>query len=192
MTQTTERKPASTNNEPLRHRFTVEEFEKAYFAGAFGDRRRLELIEGEIIDMPPMGDEHIDWIGKLTSTLVRGLGDAARVFPQVPIRLEENDSQPEPDFTVVKTENFHSRKPHASEVAFVVEVSDSTLEYDRGPKIRIYARNSVQEVWIVNIRQNQLEVYRDPENETYKTKTTLSQGQTVTPLAFPDVNLERW
>jgi Uma2 family endonuclease len=174
-----------------RHRFTVEEYEKAYFAGAFGDKR-VELIEGEVIEMAPMNDPHVDWLGVLTRKLVLALHEVAMVLPQVPVRLEEPCSQPEPDFVVVALSKYEQKKVHVKDAAIVIEVSDSTLEEDRDIKLKLYARNFAKEFWILNVQQQQLEVYRDPEGETYKTKFTLARGEAVTPLEFPGVVLEWW
>ena len=190
MTQVAQ-KPNQVESSRLRHQFTVAEFEKAYFAGTFG-QKRLELIEGEIYEMAPMGDAHVSWIGRFTMKLTKALGDVAMVLPQVPILLEENDSQPEPDFVIVKLEAYQNRKARASETAIVIEISDSTLEDDRDVKQKLYARNGVREYWILNVQTNELEVYREPQGETYKTKFTLASGQGVTPLEFPNVTLEWW
>lgn len=174
-----------------RHRFTVEEYERAYFAGAFGDKR-VELIEGEIIEMPPMNDPHVNWLGVLTRRLVLAFHDLAMVLPQVPVKLEELRSQPEPDFVIVALSKYEQKKVYVKDAAIVIEISDSILEEDRDIKLRLYARNFAREFWILNVRTQQLEVYRDPEGETYKTKFTLSKGQVVTPLEFPQIALEWW
>lgn len=198
MTQTTENTKKATQTdlnvllEQRRHRVTVAEFEKAYLAGVFGEKR-LELIEGVIVEMPPMGDQHIDWLRVLNRRLTTALSaDQAEVISQVPIRLVDDATQPEPDFVVVKPENYHQRKIMASEAAFVIEIGDATLEDDRTIKLRLYARNGVKEYWILSVKSQQLEVYRDPQDETYNTKFTLNRGQLVTPLEFPDVMLEWW
>jgi Uma2 family endonuclease len=184
-------KPSQNESSRLRHRITVAEFEKAYFAGAFG-QVRLELIEGVILEMSPMGDAHVVWLFRLTKQLVMALGEVAEIASQIPIELDENDSQPEPDFVVVKLEDFHDRKIKASETALVIEVSDSTLEDDRGIKQKLYARNGVREYWIVNVKAKQLEVYRDPQGETFNTKFTLEVGKTCSPVAFPTRDVTWW
>jgi Uma2 family endonuclease len=183
--------PSHNDSSRLRHRITVEEFEKAYFAGAFG-QVRLELIEGVILEMSPMGNAHVVWLVRLTKQLVMALGEVAEIASQIPISLEESDSQPEPDFVVVKLEDFHDRKIRASETALVIEVSDSTLEDDRGIKQKLYARNGVREYWIVNLKAKQLEVYRDPQGETFNTKFTLELGKTCSPVAFPTRDVTWW
>ncbi len=195
MTQTLE---TSTQNEaqsiPMsqrRHRFTVAEFEKAYYAGAFGEKR-VELIEGEVIEMPPMNDGHVNWLAILTRRLVLAFHNVAVVISQVPVLLEDTHSQPEPDFVVVALDRFKQKKVALRDAAIIMEVSDSTLEDDRDVKTKLYARNHAKEFWILNVRTNELEVYRDPEGETYKTKFTLSSGQAVAPFESPEIRLEWW
>jgi Uma2 family endonuclease len=192
VTQTLETSSAQQLSiEARRHRFSVEEFEKAYFAGVFGDKR-VELIEGEVIEMPPMNDPHVNWIGALTRKMVMAFQDSAMVLPRVPVRLEETRSQPEPDLVIVSLTKYEQKKVQVRDAALVIEISDSTLEEDRDIKLKLYARNGAREYWIVNVKTGELEVYRDPEGETFKTKFTLSRGQAVTPLEFPETSLEWW
>jgi Uma2 family endonuclease len=183
-------KPNQVESSRLRHRITVEEFEKAYFAGAFG-QARLQLIEGITYDTPPMSNLQISSHVRLTKNLVLTL-EESMVFPRVPLTFAEDDSQTEPHLTVVKLEDFHDRKIKASETALVIEVSDSTLEDDRGIKQKLYARNGVREYWIVNVKAKQLEVYRDPQGETFNTKFTLEVGKTCSPVAFPTRDVTWW
>ncbi|NJK44532.1 MAG: Uma2 family endonuclease [Pleurocapsa sp. SU_196_0] len=175
----------------LRHQFTVAEFERLSQSGVFQDKK-VELIEGVIVEMPAMGDLHVMWMGVLTRKLVMTLLECATVYPQIPLDLGLKRTQPEPDFVIVKLENDHKRKPTVAEASFIIEVSDSTLRDDRTWKLELYARQGVKEYWILNVQHHQLEVYRDPEGETYKTKFTLSRGEAVTPLEFSDVVLEWW
>lgn len=177
--------------EHLRHQFTVVEFERLCQSGAFTDKK-VELIEGVIVEMPAMGDLHVMWMGVLTRKLVMTFGELAMVYPQIPLDLGLKRTQPEPDFVVVKSENDHRRKPTVDEASFIIEVSDTSLHDDRTWKLQLYAKQGVKEYWILNVQHNQLEVYRDPEGETYRTKFTLSKGQSVTPLEFPQIALEWW
>jgi Uma2 family endonuclease len=186
-----QRETSITPPDHLRHQFTVAEFERLYQSGVLQDKK-VELIEGVIVEMPAMGDLHVMWMGILNRKLVMALGEHATVYPQIPLDLGLQRTQPEPDFVIVKLENDHKRKPKVAEASVIIEVSDSTLHDDRTWKLELYARQKVKEYWILNVQQHQLEVYRDPEGETYKTKFTLSRGQTVTPLEFPKITLEWW
>jgi Uma2 family endonuclease len=174
-----------------RHRFTVQEFEHMGKTGVLYGRK-VELLDGEIIDMNADGDGHSTWTGSLTERLVLAFQGKARVIPQQTMRLIEDFYMPVPDFTVTPLERYQPRVVRSDEISIAIEISDSTLSDDRTYKQKLYARNGVLEYWILNVQAGQLEVYRDRENDTYNTKFTLSKGQPITPLEFPEVSLEWW
>jgi Uma2 family endonuclease len=174
-----------------RHRFTVEEFEQMGKTSVLYGRK-VELLDGEIIDMNADGDGHSTWTGSLTERLVLAFHGKARVIPQQTVRLIEDFYMPVPDFTITPLERYQPRVVRSDEISFAIEISDSTLSDDRTYKQKLYARNGVLEYWILNVQAGQLEVYRDRENDTYNTKFTLSKGQPITPLEFPEVSLEWW
>src|ERR1051325_266182 len=119
-------------------------------AGILKAGDRVELIEGEIIQMPPIGSRHASCVGRLTRLLVPALRDRAFVYVQNPVRLDEL-SEPVPDLAVLKPrpDDYSTGHPRSGDTLLVVEVSDTTLSYDRGRKLPLYARQRVQEVWIV-------------------------------------------
>ena len=174
-----------------RHRFTVQEFEQMSRASVFYGRK-VELLDGEIIDMNADGDGHSTWTGSLTERLVLAFHGKARVIPQQTMRLIEDFYMPVPDFTITPLERYQPRVVRSDEISIAIEISDTTLSDDRTYKQKLYARNGVLEYWILNVQAGQLEVYRDRENDTYNTKFTLSKGQPITPLEFPEVSLEWW
>ncbi len=174
-----------------RHRFTVEEFEQMGKTSVLYGRK-VELLDGEIIDMNADGDGHSTWTGSLTERLVLAFQGKARVIPQQTMRLIEDFYMPVPDFTITPLERYQPRVVRSDEISIAIEISDSTLSDDRTYKQKLYARNGVLEYWILNVQAGQLEVYRDRENDTYNTKFTLSKGQPITPLEFPEVSLEWW
>ncbi len=174
-----------------RHRFTVQEFEQMGKTGVLYGRK-VELLDGEIIDMNADGDGHSTWTGSLTERLVLAFQGKARVIPQQTMRLIEDFYMPVPDFTITPLERYQPRVVRSDEISIAIEISDSTLSDDRTYKQKLYARNGVLEYWILNVQAGQLEVYRDRENDTYNTKFTLSKGQNITPLEFPEVSLEWW
>jgi Uma2 family endonuclease len=176
---------------PKPYRWTVEEYEKACRAGLF-QGVRVELLQGEVIQMPSMGDDHYISLVYLNARLVKAFAEVAWVAPQAPIRIAEDDSKPEPDFTLIPLERFKKAVPTQADVVLAVEISDSTLTYDRGDKLRGYARNGIPEVWIVNLRDNQLEAYSEPKGEEYLFKQTYQPGEAIAPKAFPDVPIEWW
>ncbi len=174
-----------------RHRFTVQEFEQMGKTSVLYGRK-VELLDGEIIDMNADGDGHSTWTGSLTERLVLAFHGKARVIPQQTMRLIEDFYMPVPDFTITPLERYQPRVVRSDEISIAIEISDSTLSDDRSYKQKLYARNGVLEYWILNVQAGQLEVYRDRENDTYNTKFTLSKGQPITPLEFPEVSLEWW
>ena len=178
-------------DEPKPYRWTVEEYERACRAGFF-EGVRVELLEGEIIQMPSMGDDHYLSLTYLNTRLVQAFAEVAWVVPQAPVKIVEDDSEPEPDFALIPLGRFKRKVPTQEDVVLAVEISDSTLTHDRGRKLRNYARNGIPEVWIVNLKDNQLEAYADPQGEEYLFKQTYQPGQAVAPKAFPDIPIEWW
>ncbi len=179
--------------QPTPYRFTVEEYEKAAFAGAFAGR--VELLNGEVVQMPAMKGPHIRALGKVGTEFSIRLAKSAFIIKQVPIRVAEQDGEPDPDITLLKLEVAQSDSddaPNASEVFLVVEVGDTTLVTDRKIKLPIYARAGIAEAWILNLKKMQLEVYRDPQEGEHASKQTLNKGQSVAPQAFPKTQIERW
>lgn len=178
-------------------RFTVDEFTRLWELGAFG-RERMELIEGEIVPMTPQGEGHGEAIGKGNEVLVLALHDTHRVYPQVPLKLSEL-SGPEPDFFIVPKAEKRPEQitPTVMRRAdLVIEVAASSLAYDRDEKSSLYARYGIQEYWIVNVQERQLEVHRDPVAMPdrifgfgYATVSIHPETATVSPLVRPDVAL---
>ena len=148
---------------------------------------RVELLNGEIIDMSPIGSFH----GGLVNRLIRKFGKLANgrwmISAQNPLRLDDH-SEPEPDFMLLKLspDDYTGRHPQPDDVFLLIEVSDASLEYDREEKLPAYGRAGIVEVWIVNLRDATLEVYREPHFTGYGSKTILRAGSQAAPLAFPD------
>jgi len=152
---------------------------------------RVELLNGEIIDMSPIGPFH----GGLVNRLIRIYGKLSngrwQASAQNPLRLDDH-SEPEPDFMLLKPspDDYTSRHPQPDEVFLLVEVADASLDYDREEKLPAYGHAGVCEVWIVNLRDQSLEVYREPHFTGYGGKTIVRAGDTVAPLAFPDAAVD--
>lgn len=187
----------NANRGYLRHRVTLEEFEALYVENPMFRERRFELLEGEIYEMTPaegeqVGDEYINGLNGLNTELVLKLNTLAVIGNQIPVRLPETDTRPIPDFTIMPKSRYGRGVPTASQVSVVIEVSFSTLEQDRTLKSRLYAQSGLPEYWILNTQRNQLEVYREPDGEAYRVKMTLSVGEMVSPLEFPEVQIEWW
>ncbi len=174
----------------VRRKITVKEYDQMYEAGIFQPDERLELINGEIIKMPPMNAPHIAYVAILTELLVKKLAQRAIIFTQLPIVLND-DSEPEPDISVLKwkKDRYFSAKPTACEVYLLIEVASTSLMYDREVKLPLYARARIPEVWILKVQDQQLEVYRHPKENTYTEQRLLQPSDKIAPLAFPDIEL---
>jgi Uma2 family endonuclease len=152
---------------------------------------RVELLDGRIIDMTPIGPLH----GGLVNRLIRWFSNQARgrwlVSAQNPLRLDDY-SEPEPDLLLLKPapDDYTSRHPRPEEVFLLIEVSETTLEYDRNEKLPAYGRAGIPEVWILNLNDRTLEVYREPHFTGYGSVQTLRAGDTAVPLTFADAALE--
>ncbi len=171
-----------------RRRFTVHDYYAMAEAGILHEGDRVELIEGEIIEMSPINAPHAGQVNRLNRLFSSRLGERVLLGVQNPVRLSEY-SEPQPDVAWLRPRDdfFTHSHPTAEEVLLLVEVSDSTVDYDREVKAPLYARSGMSEMWLVNLPAGQLEVYRDPGPQGYKTRLVLKSGETVAPLAFPDV-----
>jgi Uma2 family endonuclease len=161
-------------------RFTVAQYDLMIEAGVFPPGYRAELIEGEIIEMSPIGPPHAACVGRLTQRLILLLQHDVIVWVQNPIRLDDY-SEPEPDVTVLKPrEDFYAKSlPTPAEVLLLVEVSESSLEFDRKRKLPLYARAGVPEVWIVNLADERVEVFADPADGVYQTTAQVGRGEAL-------------
>ena len=181
---------------PLR-RFTLDEYHHLIDIGFFEEKERVELLEGMMLYMSPINPLHsftVDLLAEIFGAVVtRG---KTRVRTQGPISLADTDSEPEPDLIIYRVPegDFSRRHPFASEILVVMEVSETSLAYDRTSKGAVYARAGVAEYWIWNLVDGQLEVYRDPHSPAagdavYQTKLTLHRGDSLSPQAFPDFHV---
>ena len=148
-----------------RRRFTVDEYHRMAEAGILGEDDRVELIEGEIVYMSPIGGRHIACVNDLNGLLVPREGEGAIVSIQNPVRLGDH-VEPEPDVTVLRwREGYRAGEmPTAADVLLLIEVADSSLNYDRQVKLRLYARALIPEVWIVNLQDRSIELYTGPSS----------------------------
>ena len=163
--------------EIARHTFTVSEYARMGASGVFAPNDRVELIEGEIVEMSPVGSRHAACVDLLATNLHGQLQGRAIVRTQSPIQLDEF-SEPQPDIALLKfREDFYrDAHPSPSEVLLVIEVSDTTIRYDREVKIPLYARAGIPEALIFNLSDEQLEYYAQPEAGMYRVRRTLKRG----------------
>jgi Uma2 family endonuclease len=173
-----------------RHRFTVAEYERMGQIGIFSEDERVELVNGEIVEMSPIGERHAGCVGLLTQLITLLLQSSAVVWVKNPIRLDDH-SEPQPDIAVLKPRaDFYRRsKPTPADVLLVIEVSDTTLEYDRQIKVPLYARAGIAEVWIVNLSDERVETYRDPSGGAYQANASVRRGEEVEARAVASLRL---
>jgi Uma2 family endonuclease len=169
-----------------RRRFTVEEYHRLGEAGILREDDRVELIDGEIIEMTPIGERHALSVIYLNNVLARGLEGRALVSPRNPLRLGPH-SEPLPDLVLLPSSL--NRFPCARDALLVIEVADTSLAYDRDTKLPRYARAGIPEAWIVDLEGHAVEVHRTPGPTGYGDVRRLGRGAFVSPAAFPDLRL---
>jgi Uma2 family endonuclease len=174
----------------VRRRFTVEEFWRMAEAGLFLDRPRVELVDGEILDMTPIGPRHAVCVSFLSEWFVRRLAGRALLFPQLSLRIDPR-TECQPDLVLVRPPRaaYRDANPAPSDVLLLVEVSDTSRAYDRQVKLPIYAGAGVPEVWIVDVVTEIVETHREPVGDRYREVQRLARGASVAPGAFPDLAL---
>ena len=177
------------HDSPKRRLFTVDELYVMDAAGMFDGDERIELLDGEIIIMPPTDPPEEDGTDRLNRDLNYSLYHRMRVRTRGPVRINDyNLSQP--DVTVLQPrEDYHRRGATAEDVLLLIEVADTSLEYDREVKLPRYAAAGIPEVWIVNVRARQVEAYSDPVDGEYRSRRVVAADGSISPLAFPDVSL---
>jgi Uma2 family endonuclease len=170
------------------YRFTVDEYHRLGEAGILGEDDRVELLDGDLINMAPIGGEHRTLVDSLNLLLAsRAQENQYRIGIQNPISLDPH-SEPQPD-VVLYDSSVLGRHPRPEEIYLLIEVADSSLSYDVGPKLAAYARVGIREVWVVDAIRRRVLVYRRPVQGQYGTKLELTPEDVVTIEAFPDVSL---
>ena len=163
--------------------FNITEYYRMAEAGILSEDDRVELIEGEIIKMTPIGSRHAGCVSRLNALFNRLINETAIVSIQNPLRLS-NFSEPQPDIALLKPRDdfYSSAHPTPSDVLLLIEVADKSLEYDRDIKLPLYAAASIPEVWLVNLIKDMIEIYIDPQDGMYREVRYFTRGETVSPL----------
>lgn len=181
--------PAQQKTAPHRRLFTVEEYCAMADAGILCEDERVELLDGEIIVMPPIGEPHEDSTDILNSDLSHLLRGRARVRVQNSVRLDDY-GLPQPDIAVVRMrDDYNRRRPTPKDVLLLIEIADSSLRLDREIKLARYAAAGIPEVWIANVPARQVEAHSDPVDGSYRSRRVVTADGSISPLAFPDVAL---
>lgn len=171
-------------------RFTVEEYEQMAAHGILNENDRVELIHGEIVEKMVIGDEHAACVKRLIDLLSQHTGKQALLSVQDPVRLA--DSVPQPDVALLtrRADFYVSGKPRPADVLLLIEVADTSLEYDRTVKGPLYASSGITEYWIVNINDHCIETHRGPRPDgTFQEVATVRPGETLTIAALPGCTL---
>lgn len=173
-----------------RHRFTVADYERMGQVGIFSEDERVELVCGEVVKMPPIGERHAACVDFLTQLIILRLRRSAIVRVQSSVRLDEY-SQPQPDITVLKHRDdfYRHKQPGPEDILLVIEVSDATLKYDQKVKVPLYARAGIPEVWVVNLRGGRVKAYADPAEGAYRTITSYARGEELRSRSFAALRL---
>ena len=173
-----------------RRRFTVDEYYAMARAGILAEDDRVELIDGEIVEMPPIGPEHAGSVDDIYQTLTRLFGDRAQIRSQNPVQLNPYN-EPEPDFALLhrRPERYRAAHPTPADVFLIIEVSDTTLATDRRIKMPLYARHGIPEAWVIDLQHELVLVHREPTPDGYRLVSAARRGERLSPLAFPDREL---
>lgn len=175
----------------VRRKFTVEEYHRLSKAGILREDDRVELIDGEIVEMGPVGARHAATVKRIRNRLtpIESSGRAL-LSVQDPIRLGDF-GEPQPDLALLRPRGdfYAAEHPGPEDVLLVVEVAETSTDYDRQVKVPLYARWGIPEVWLVDLEQDRIEVYRRPSAEGYQEVQMVRRGERVGPTAFPDLVL---
>jgi Uma2 family endonuclease len=173
------------------HRFTADEYHRMAQTGILTEEDRVELLDGEIIQVTPIGPRHANCVDQLNRLLAPAVSGKGIVRVQGPIRLA-GDSEPEPEIAVLRERalGYGDAHPAPVDVLLVVEVADNSIGYDRARKVPAYARAGIPEVWLVDLTENRIEVYREPEAEgRYRSVQAVGRDATLSPLNLPNVTV---
>ena len=174
-----------------KRRFSVKEYYLMADAGILSPRDRVELIDGEIVQMAAIGSYHAACVDTLTRLFIETLGRRVIVRVQGPVRLSDR-SEPEPDVALLRprADLYTESHPRAGDVMLIVEVSHSTVEYDRDVKTPLYAAAGIPELWLVNLDEDFIDGLSDPDGAGYRTLRRYVRGERIAPALLPDAALE--
>ncbi len=176
---------------PARRRFTADEFEHLATAGVLHEDDRLELLDGDIVEMTPISTRHAGAVNALTTIFAGPLGKRAVVAVQNPVRLDDFN-EPRPDLCVLRAREdcYRTAHPRADDVLLLVEVAHTSLRYDQSIKAPLYGRYGVPETWIVDVEQRIVHVFRDPASDGYRSHQQYGADESLVLDGFPDLVIE--
>ena len=170
-----------------RKRFTVDDYYRMAEVGILAHTERVELIEGEIVEMSPIGNRHAMTVNRANMIFARGIGDKAVVAIQNAAHIDLYN-EPQPDVVLIRPREdfFGTRHPQPEDVLLLIEVSETSFRFDRNVKLPIYARSGTREVWIVDLNTDVIHTFRKPKDNRYTEVETRNRNETISPEAFPD------
>ena len=173
-----------------RHRINVDEYYRMAEVGLLAPDARVELLDGEVFDMAPIGSRHAAVVNALTRLLINAVGSRAVLTVQQPVRLDQR-SEPQPDIALLKPRSdfYNAAHPGPSDVLLLIEVSDTTLRYDRDVKLPLYAGHAVPEVWLIDMKARQLQRSCQPGNRQYS-DISIHDGGTIEPGLLPGAAID--
>jgi Uma2 family endonuclease len=173
--------------ELTKRRFTADDYQRMGQAGILSEGDRVELIAGEVVTMTPIGPRHNAAVNRATRAMVTAVGDSAIVQVQGSIRLDLYD-EPQPDLVLLRprADYYASRLPGPADIFLVVEIAESSIDYDREVKARLYAESGIQEYWLVDLNENTVFCHSASEGGSYRSLQRYHRGRTLAPQALPD------
>ena len=173
-----------------RHRLTRRDYRRMGEAGILGEDDRVELLEGQLIEMASIGPRHALAVDALTEMLVLAAAGQAVVRVQNPVVLDDT-SEPQPDFALLRRpwDGYPHDHPPPADIYLLIEVADSSLGFDRGPKLELYARSGIREFWVVDLTTNRVLVHRNPNDGRYDSISSVDMSGTLRVEALPGVTI---
>ncbi len=170
---------------------TVSEYDRMIEAGIYTENDRIELLNGEIIELMTKGPKHTSANSKIIRFFIRLFDEKVIVRGQDPIRLDDF-SQPEPDIVLANWDDkeYAENHPTPADILLVMEISDTTLAYDRDDKAKAYSRNGIRQYLLLNLQNETLEDYREPNADGYGAKRTYRKGDSLNLVAFPEIEIK--
>jgi Uma2 family endonuclease len=170
---------------PQRYRLSTKQYDRLVELGVVPEGTRVELLDGELMEMPAQGDRHVNCLRRLIGLVQQASIPPGTLLVQMPLRIAW-DGEPEPDLVVLRppASQYDARPPGAEDVLLLVEVADSSRDYDRDRKVPRYAAAGIPEVWLVDLPDEVLRVYREPTGGAYRVLQVLRRGETARPAAI--------
>lgn len=190
MQKSQKRRSGAVAARPPHWKLTADQYQRMGETGILHEDDPVELVEGELYQMLPIGSWHNSRVDCFNRILTVGVGDMGIVRVQGSFRLSA-DTEPEPDILVLRyrPDFYEAALPGPEDVLLLIEVADASLAYDRDFKLPLYARAAIPEAWILNRESQRLEVYREPRGGAYQSVTFVEPGSSVTPLTFSDLTI---